>query len=116
MSSGKFIYKGQHRKFQYVPRYYYAQQEALDNRRNEIKAELGIDQRKYSSKVGPGMFSSSRSKTKEKLTSVVGTRFLSIIILLCSPVAWIFYGEVALWVCGIILAIPTLIQVKSFLK
>ena len=28
----------------------------------------------------------------------------------------LYYGESALWICGGLLAIPTLIQVKSFLK
>jgi hypothetical protein len=114
MSSGKFIYKGIHRRFQYQPRYYDSQKETMDHRRDEIRSELGLEERIYSSKIGFGMFSKARSKKKEKLNTVVSTRFLSIIVLLCAPVAWIFYGEAALWICGVLLAIPLLIQFKSY--
>ena len=99
MATGKFIYKGDHRKFNYQPRYYNEAKERLDARKDDIVRELGLNSElKYQSKVGPGMFAPSRSKGKQKMTSVLSVRFFYIIVLLCLPIAWLFYGDAVLWI------------------
>ncbi len=111
MSSGKFIYKGDYRRFNYLPRFYNETKEQLDARREDIKRELGISTNiSYTSKIGRGMFASSRGKDKQKLSSILSTRFFYIMVLLCLPIAWIFYQDIALWVGGVILCIPLIIR------
>ena len=98
MSTGKFIYKGNHRQFNYVPQYFDPRKEALDQKESEIRQQLGLDD--YESKVGVGMFNGVRGKQKKQLSSVVGTRFILILILLTLPVMWVIFGEQALWLGG----------------
>ena len=113
MSAGKFIYKGDHRRFNYFPRYYNESKELLNVRKQEISRELGLGtQSQYESKVGVGMFSPSRGKDKQKMSSILTVRFFYIIVLLCLPIAWLIYGDVALWVGGVILSLPLFIKFK----
>lgn len=113
MSAGKFIYKGDHRRFNYLPRYYNEAKEQLDARKVEIQHELGLTaDKEYQSKIGPGMFAQSRAKDKQKMSSILTLRFFYIIVLLCLPVAYIFYGELSLWVGGLILCLALFIQFK----
>jgi hypothetical protein len=111
MSAGKFIYKGDHRRFSYLPRYYNESREHLDVRKQEIRRELGIaTDSKYESKVGTGMFAGGRAKDKQKMSSILTPRFFYIIVLLCLPIAYLIYGEIALWSGGVILCLPLFIQ------
>ena len=114
MSAGKFIYKGDYRRFNYLPRYYNEAKEKLDARKDEIRRELGyLPENQYESKIGKGMFAGGRAKDKQKMSSILTARFFYIIILLCLPIAWLIYGEIALWVGGAILCIPLFIKFKK---
>jgi fatty acid desaturase len=114
MSAGKFIYKGDYRRFNYLPRYYNEAKEQLDARKEEIRREHGfLADNEYQSKVGKGMFSSGRAKDKQKMSSILTARFFYIIVLLCLPITWIIYGELALWIGGLILCLPLFIKFKK---
>mgnify|MGYP001210174025 CR=1 FL=1 len=113
MSAGKFIYKGDHRRFNYLPRYYNEAKEQLGARKEEIRRELGFEGTPdYESKIGRGMFASRRGKDKQKMSAILTARFFYIIVLLCLPIAWLIYGEVTLWVGGVILCLPLFIKFR----
>jgi hypothetical protein len=106
MATGKFIYKGKHRRF--------PSKEFLEERRKKVAQELGIEE--YESIVGPGMFTSQRSKGKQKLSSLLTPQMFYVFVLICIPVAWVAYGEPALWVGGALLSLPLLIKYFGVLE
>lgn len=113
-SVGKFIYKGKHKKFNYLPRFYNPSKEFLDERKQHIENELRAEKGEYVSKVHLGMFKNQRVKKKQSLTDVLGSNLLFILILLSIPVAWIIYGEIALWLGGVCLTLPLIVKILYF--
>jgi fatty acid desaturase len=113
MSAGKFIYKGDYRRFNYLPRYYNEAKEHLDARKEEIRRDLGYSvDGNYKPKVGVGMFATTRGKGKQKMSSILTVRFFYIIVLLCLPIIWLVYGDIVLWIGGVVLCLPLFIKFR----
>ena len=108
-SVGKFIYKGKVRRFNYYPRFYNESKEFLEQRKFILGKEKA-NKEGYVSKVQLGMFQSQRVKRKQSVSDILGSNFLFVLILISIPVAWLLYGELALWMGGLCLTIPLLIK------
>ncbi len=110
-SVGKFIYKGKHKKFNYLPQFYNPSKEFLAERKELVENEIRAEKGEYVSKVHVGMFQNQRVKKKQSATDILGSNLLFILILLSIPVAWVIYGEVALWLGGLCLTIPVMVKI-----